>query len=223
MGELATGQGPGQGDEVVGDDAPRHVAMESGLALVDGAVHAEQVLEDPDLRFDAGSPLHPVSKPPLLLKVPTIFAQPARLANDYVSDAERLGQVFVPLGVEARVPRRKPRSTPKDLDVVRQRGFPCGAVGELALEDVVAADQTMLYSIEPDEAAKLVRLAELAFPNDLGVRFEDAEDLPLDLRVAVDDSRPRLLDDLRHQRDVVLQLGPLVAHVLDPSGGTKPL
>src|SRR2546426_6135332 len=64
---LSTNELPGDGGQIVGDDAPAHVPFEPRLPFVHRSDHREGMLERADAAFDAGSPALCPAEPALLL------------------------------------------------------------------------------------------------------------------------------------------------------------
>src|SRR5439155_22583011 len=72
---LSTGSHAGDRHEILRNDTPADVAIESAFALVARAQHAETMLERADASLDATAPAQCASKPAVLLQLRAGFGE----------------------------------------------------------------------------------------------------------------------------------------------------
>src|SRR5262249_44171598 len=125
------------------------------------------------------------------------FASGSR-QNDPPDTARKRG-IFVLGRGEATIGGRDIWSATEDRDMSIERRGPERHVGRSRRMDLICRDDLMLAFLDGHELPELGRLGDLAFPDGLGMRFEDTENFVRYVRVAADQARAGLSEHPRHQ------------------------
>src|ERR1700730_12928971 len=201
-------QGIAHADQIVGDDTEADPALHAGLALVAAAVETVAALDHADAPLAARAPFLTVAEPAFLLLALALEALGRPVGNTDALDTLGLGRGLVVGGVEARIRRHKTRRAPQCGLMFLDGRDEQVRVGRALIVDLVVDHDLVLRFLQFDQLAELVGLAGLPLADDLCCRLEQAEDLGLVVRVAVEDARSCLGDDLPHARYHLLELAP---------------
>src|SRR6266496_4002391 len=193
-------------EEIVGDYAEPDPALHSVVTLVSAAIETIAPFHDADAALAAGPPFLAVAEPTLLLLALAFGALGRTIGNAHAFDAHRLCSCLVPARVEGGVCCDQSRN-PSQPGLVSGDGWDqqVRIVGSPSI-DLIVDDDLILGFLQLGDLAEFVGLAGLALANDLGGRLEQAENLALDMRVAVEDAGAGLTHDLPHQRHHPVQL-----------------
>src|SRR5687767_11916912 len=181
--------------QIVSDHAEADPAVHAVVTMVTTAVESMSAFQDTDAPLAADAPpLSPPEPALALVCAPRERLRATMRQHDSADAAGRRGP-FVGRRAEAAITGREIGCASKDRLVAIQGGDPQGDVGWPLRVDVVCGDDLMFRLLNGDELAELVRLRNLAFPNCLGVRFEDAQHFGGDVGIAAEEACPRLVDD----------------------------
>src|SRR5689334_9105103 len=145
------------------------------------------------------------SSPRLCLPEPAALFQFLPLGTVRVSVRYRdplhtffLGYPFLCLRIEARIGCDQPRNASENPLVRFNRRHQQFAVARPFLEHLIMRNDLVLRFLYLDQLAKLGRLAGLAFADNLGVRFGQADDLTRQLRQPLEHSCLCLSDHMAY-------------------------
>src|SRR3989449_272502 len=128
-----------------------------------------------------------------------------------VPDSALVRRAFIRRRGKAAIGDGKMRGAAKELDVPIESGLPQGAVRLPALTHRVIGDELRLGLLDLDEPSELRGLGQLALPDDVGVWFEQTDDLAGIVRIAAEHAGTRLRQHMSDEVDGHGQVGDLAA------------
>src|SRR6267378_8272914 len=161
-------------DNVVGDHAEPDPTLHSGIAFVAAAIEPVSPLDHADASLASGLS---VAEPALPLLSFALGALGRAVGNADALDALCLRRCLVLGGVECGVRCHHVRRTPKYCSMRLDGGNQQVRIARTPIIDLIVDHDLVLGLLQLHNLAELVRLAGLAFANELRRWLEQAEDL----------------------------------------------
>ena len=163
----------------IGDDAESDPAPDAVRSFVERSAQPVAAFENADTTFTAGAPFLKLFEPTLLLPLFACSAFGVVAGNRDLANSHLLGFGFVRGREESGICGHELRYTSELFDVFLQTSYQLGSVSRPLLAHLVMRDDLVLGLLNQDQFAELIGLMRLALADHLGVRLEDAEQLPL--------------------------------------------
>src|SRR5437870_1836384 len=189
----------GHDEQIVGEHGSPHEELEALAAAEQAPFHAAPPEQHRDAALDAGAePLARAKPPALLVGRPRGALVPPALGDALQADARRFARLEGLRTVEAPIHRAEGERSRKQRAMAVERRRHLGRIDGIAVENAVVRDETVTALGQEDLVAKFDGLLRLAALDEIGVRFEDREELVLvGDGLAVEHAPPRLLEDAR--------------------------
>src|SRR5258708_29808080 len=157
-------------------------------------------LDHTDASFASGAPFLAIAEPSLLLLAFALGTVARGNRNGDAQESHCFRRRPVPGGIEPGIRRYQSRHAPQlRLMGCDGRDQEIAIVWSLSI-DVIVDDDLVFGFLQLDHLAELVGLAGLALADDLGRRFEHAENLVCNMGVATEEASPGLVHHPPHQR-----------------------
>src|SRR5215813_8350861 len=137
------------GEQILGDHAPTHIALESTLSFIQGTSPGEGMFQVADGSFDAGAPAQGTAEPALFLVLGPFARQAPARRQSPLLHAQLFRFTLVLSRKETSVGGRHLWCSPKAGLMLLQRRDKTGAIVRVALQHLVSAYDAILHFVQP--------------------------------------------------------------------------